>query len=179
MAFNPMRSMVTGDSMALVWVLVADTTISSESVVVDTTSTSTTSLMDLTTTSWVATPTPDTTSVKGYFVLDGTLRANFPASSVVVPTVVPLMVTESLPSPAVELVLTLPLSTLVWANPTEEYMIKISNARMLPIRFIRSFLYDVFKMVAKLGIVKVMPKKIKQQPVEKLVECSHGITLAP
>jgi len=89
---------------------------------------------------------------------------------VVVPTVLPLMVTESFPSPAVEPVLTLPLRTLVWANATVEYMIKTSNARMLPIRFIRSFLYDVFKIVSKLGIVKFMPKKIKQQQVENLVE---------
>ena len=104
--------MVTGDSSALVWVLVAETTISSDKVAVPTTSTSITSVIDLTTTSWVAIPTPEITSVKGYFVLEGTLSAKLPFSSVVVPLWVPLTVTESFPRDALEPVLTLPLITL-------------------------------------------------------------------
>jgi hypothetical protein len=138
--FRPTLSTVTGDSIALVWVLVAETTISSERFEEDNTSISATSEADLITVSCETTPTPDTTSVTGYLTLEGRFKVKFPLSSVVVPIVVPFTVTDNFPRFKPELFLTLPIKEDVWAETNPEHKTRIKVASVMPTLFISSYL---------------------------------------
>jgi len=72
MVFSPTFSMVTGDSSALVWVLVAETTISSAIVAPATTLILLLEEAEATVSSFVTMPTPEKTRVKGNRMSEGT-----------------------------------------------------------------------------------------------------------
>jgi hypothetical protein len=101
----------------------------------------------------------------------------FPLSSVVVPTVVPLICTDNLPKLTPEAFLTFPEMDDVWARTTVETKTKIREANTLPTRFIRSLFG--FIIGDKIGIVKFLPKKELNMVLLSLFESAYRFTLAP